>query len=821
MRINSPFITGSSTITGDLCVHGTVFGTITGIASTASYALNAETLDGLDSTQLVLTSSFNSYTSSISSSIGDLSGSISTTTSGLAGRITTVEGNYVTTGSNTLIGDQNITGSICSTGDIVTTGQIVAQTINVQQVTSSIVYSCGSNTFGCSLTNNQVFTGSVFITGSNIIACVDTSCFGGSIAISGGNDLIFRDASNYISSPATDTLRIVTANTQRILITSTGISCFACQICAPAVMVSGCVGIGTSAPTFGKLEVRSSDSTLYCANADLGNGVNIFNETTTNGTFSSLRLGVQGSERAGITYISAVHAGDASADISFTTRSGGTFGEKMRITNGGCVGVGTSTPRTTLHIQQATNDGTPNVGCARDGLIVSSNNGNYGLNIGVDPTGPSWLQSGRFDDGATGYNLLLQPTNRCSVLIGTGSGIGGCRQQLVIGGNGFGSLIALGNNGNGDKFVIESDSSENVLINNKSATPMIFYTSGSRRFDITSTGIACFACQICANSLTVATDCSGVVVDVANRHGFMKYVNYSSGLVGACSGTDSNIATWLGRFAGTIFAPTAVYQDLVVDGSGNVGVGTITPSAKLNVGHNAHGLGFSYLGASALPSIAGLFTSNGTAGGYGFGDLLIKSRSDYGVYNMIFYTACTNNTPLERMRITPGGNVGIGTCTPASKLSVHGQFRVNTSSADGNENRLYFNPGGAADPAQLYLYNEAQTNTIYITANGTSEFNAGIVCFGSTICANGTIFSATNYRVSTGTSAGNSSDPAITTGGCTKTGIYFAGSCVGLGSGGNGVLLNAGGTLFPAANGTQDLGTSSLRWCTVYTSDLS
>jgi hypothetical protein len=33
--------------------------------------------------------------------------------------------------------------------------------------------------------------------------------------------------------------------------------------------------------------------------------------------------------------------------------------------------------------------------------------------------------------------------------------------------------------------------------------------------------------------------------------------------------------------------------------------------------------------------------------------------------------------------------------------------------------------------------------------------------------------------------------------------------------------ITSGGTVQPGANGTQDLGTSSLRWATVFTSDLS
>ena len=186
---------GSQTITGSLTVTGGISGSS---AESASYALNADKIDNLDSTQLVLTSSFNSYTSSASSSVGSLSSSVATTTSGLGGRITTIEGNYATTGSNIFLGSQVITGSICSNGNIVTTGQIVAQTINVQQVTSSIVYSCGSNIFGTDINNTQQFTGSMFITGSNIRANVGTACFQGSVCaptVSIGSCLLINQTS--------------------------------------------------------------------------------------------------------------------------------------------------------------------------------------------------------------------------------------------------------------------------------------------------------------------------------------------------------------------------------------------------------------------------------------------------------------------------------------------------------------------------------------------------------------------------------------------------------------------------------------------------
>ena len=111
----------NSEITGSLKVTAGITGSFSG---TASYADNANLLDGIDSTR------------------------------------------FATTGSNTFRGDQIITGSIFLTGSLTSTGTITAQRLVVQSVTSSIVYSSGSNIFGNDINNTQVFTGSVLVTGS-------------------------------------------------------------------------------------------------------------------------------------------------------------------------------------------------------------------------------------------------------------------------------------------------------------------------------------------------------------------------------------------------------------------------------------------------------------------------------------------------------------------------------------------------------------------------------------------------------------------------------------------------------------------------------
>jgi len=89
--------------------------------------------------------------------------------------------------NNTQItGSLNVSGSIVATGDITGsnsrfTGTITAQQLVVQTITSSIIYSSGSNIFGNDITNTQTFTGSVGITGSLIMS--GSSTFTGDVVV--------------------------------------------------------------------------------------------------------------------------------------------------------------------------------------------------------------------------------------------------------------------------------------------------------------------------------------------------------------------------------------------------------------------------------------------------------------------------------------------------------------------------------------------------------------------------------------------------------------------------------------------------------------
>jgi hypothetical protein len=217
MILNSPYITGSLTVTGNITASGGI--TISGSIDSASYSANADRLDNLDSTSFVFTSSYNTDSASVST------------------RVTKIEGNYATTGSNIFTGAQTVCANITSTGTI------IAQTLNVQQVTSSIVYSSGSNTFGCQLTDVQQMTGSVRITGS--LNTIGIACFSNVVCtpqlrVSSTGDLSYIYNSG---ASTTDANFYIYSATKDILM----------------VRNSGCIGIGTANPTKA-LEIVSNTS---------------------------------------------------------------------------------------------------------------------------------------------------------------------------------------------------------------------------------------------------------------------------------------------------------------------------------------------------------------------------------------------------------------------------------------------------------------------------------------------------------------------------------------------------------------------------------
>jgi hypothetical protein len=329
-------VTGSVDITGSLIVTGSIIGTVTTAsyvlnAVSASYAANADLLDNRDS----LT--------------------------------------FANTGSNSFVGQQNINGAVAITGSLTTTGAITAQTLNVQQVTSSIVYSSGSNVFGNSISNTQSMTGSVGISGS--LAVTGAGTVTGILTL---NSTISNGTYTYTLPSATGTLALTSALSGYLPLTGgtltgalSGTSATFSDTSAITLTAADSRIIGGTSG--GRLLLANSSTSTYAiiygATNALPNTIQFYNNNTLSltlastgaATFSSsvtatkytgtsgtsllagpsnqLSIGVQYNNTAGAFYFGASNS--ATPDAIFSNGNGD---ERMRITYGGNVGIGTATP---------------------------------------------------------------------------------------------------------------------------------------------------------------------------------------------------------------------------------------------------------------------------------------------------------------------------------------------------------------------------------------------------------------------------------------------------------------------------------------------
>jgi hypothetical protein len=150
-----------------------------------------------------------------------------------------------------------------------------------------------------------------------------------------------------------------------------------------------------------------------------------------------------------------------------------------------------------------------------------------------------------------------------------------------------------------------------------------------------------------------------------------------------------------------------VQRLIIQDSTGNVGIGTTSPANTLHVA-----------GVGRIDT--GLYFVNGGTGGAFVWNIANESLR-FG----------TNDT--ERMRITSGGNVGIGV-SPDVRLDVLGTsdtsdvVRIRKSSTGSIRGAL----GTQSGVGYLDLYNDSSTLNIRLLADGSSYFNGGNVGIGTT-----------------------------------------------------------------------------------------
>ena len=334
-------LSGSLVITGSITTTGVI--TMSGSIASASYSSTSDLLQGTGSVGFATTASL----LAVSSSQQQISSSL-----------LNVIAIGATTGSNSFRADQSITGSL------VVSSTITAQTLVVQTVTSSIVYSSGSNNFGNQLNNIQTFTGSLNITGSITQTGANaTASFASSVGIgtntilnrltlSGGSDGltnmlgVYNDGINNTTAIGKGSAIILGGNTdgnysakiamvyegqnpsylQPALTFHTMNNTFAygSEVERMRITSMGNVGIGTCTPTgtYGKLTVAGGISILDDNNAKFEIG-----RYSSSVTSSYIKIGTNS------TSLKITNAADTTDLVSFLNTGSVFFGSIPSFTN--------------------------------------------------------------------------------------------------------------------------------------------------------------------------------------------------------------------------------------------------------------------------------------------------------------------------------------------------------------------------------------------------------------------------------------------------------------------------------------------------------
>ena len=169
----------------------------------------------------------------------------------------------------------------------------------------------------------------------------------------------------------------------------------------------------------------------------------------------------------------------------------------------------------------------------------------------------------------------------------------------------------------------------------------------------------------------------------------------------------------------------------IVGSTGNVGIGTTSPVSKLHIAGADMNIALLFENTSANPGRNYiLFKTQGTEQGYiglGGGATNHMSIAAYGASNNLFLETGS----LVRMTILPSGNIGIGTTTPSSKLTVN-DGNIGVQSAGVTKGYLWWDDGnskfgvGPGSSNNSFMFNPS-TSTVNFngaSCNGTTWANA-------------------------------------------------------------------------------------------------
>jgi len=542
----------------------------------------------------------------------------------------------------------------------------------------------------------------------------------------------------------------------------------------------GDVGIGTSTPGE-KLEVNGNikviksgetpDVSVFHSDGNYAKlrGQGLFLSRATSylapeqDNFGSLAVGYNGA-RWGNVEINA-------ATVKFENGSN----EFMRITSTGNVGIGTTSPVQKFHVH----GGNINIQNG-DGAYLTFNNGDANIVANYNESGrdlsfktyngTALAEKMRIDkDGALKLNTYTAGTlvsdASGNITVSSGGGTGGPYLPLA-GGTMTGTSGVL----MPDNFKLNFGNAPDFEIYHNSTTNVNHISSLLGRQLAISSDTTIFSGDVLVEDNLYLTDAGAVRGKIQLNSSDRDDVDIKAVSLG------SNMKFF-----------TVDAERMRINSSGNVGIGTTSPGAKLQIGSATYApnanLGNNLLQIKSPSGYAYLTIGNGDSAnatsyiGGASGFTVIGSVTDAGALS-------------EHVRITNTGNVGIGTTSPTEDLSVSGDANITGKFAVGisathpsidfyNEGTAYFNGATTVDDT-LDLVNlkvsgaqgtdgQVLTSTgsgvAWEDAGGVTSIVAGTGLTGGTITTSGTIaldYSGNNnFILSSGTQLTSAADDDV------------------------------------------------------------
>lgn len=483
-------------------------------------------------------------------------------------------------------------------------------------------------------------------------------------------------------SPGAGSMAASTNSTERIRIDSTGN-----------------VGIGTLSPT-ARIEIKSGSAGVS------GLKFSDFNSSTSTSTGQAVGVDASGNlvtvAAPGTSFPLTGSLGSAAAptysytgdtDTGWFSPTAGTIAastngtERLRVSSFGYLGIGTADPIDSIHAHNANNVGMT----LRFTNLTTGATSSDGSSVGIAGNGNFYIWNNEASPLSLGTNNL---------------------ERLVI------------------------DSNGNVGIN--SSVPAVRFdvngVANVKRIDSNQTDSA----------LYTGTSAS------ANPDGALNYFTNTSTATGTASHINWQSGTTQRAYMGIVRSPSGNAPSIVIgqqtaasqtserlriDANGNVGIGTASPSAKLEVTSGTNGvsgLKFTNFNSSSatstgqavgvdasgnLVTIAGgstTFPLNGSLGSAAIPTYSFSGDTDTGWFSPGAGILAASINSTERMRIDASGNVGIGSATPTQALDVNGKIAVSGTQTLYNANSTYtgsiFVGNGGASLAHTFG-NEGYYNT--------------------------------------------------------------------------------------------------------------